>query len=189
MISNLVIFQITCNFSEFSYLRGFTFRKHCASVLRLFFSQSPFNNIEYCFLPLKERGPNQEEAKRHGQKLKHLNRPGEWAYPRFFKHGFTKRLLVLIYTRSKPALLPQFTKTKEPVVFIYHRGEVTDFGCVVCVIKFTWTPSLSQPLPQLAVNFLRFPLPPSLAGDKKMSGPLFVYPIMPLCRYKRSKLH
>ena len=42
-------------------------------------------------------------------------------------HGFTKSLLVRIYTRSKPALLPQFMNTKEPVVFIYHRGEVTRF--------------------------------------------------------------
>ena len=58
------------------------------------------------------------------------------------EHGFTKSLLVLIYTRWKPAGLPQFTNTKEPVVFIYHRGEVTRF----------WFGSPFPPPPLLAIK-------------------------------------
>ena len=108
-------------------------------------------------------------------------------------HGFTKSLLVLIYTRSKPALLPQFMNTKEPVVFIYHRGEVTRFWlCRVRNNIYLNPQSPPYPFPvgkQFSSVPPSPPPPPSLAGDKKMSDPLFVYPIMPLCRYKRSKLH
>ena len=76
-------------------------------------------------------------------------------------HGFTKSLLVLIYTRSKPALLPQFMNTKEPVVFIYHRGEVTRFWlCRVRNNIYLNPQSPPLPLPGWQTIFFGSPFSP-----------------------------